>query len=118
MELVKMIQAKHKIFQPSVNKITEESLSISVNDNGFYSYLETITEKEMFSAKNDILSEYKIANLYLKETPSNIDVNHKSTSYKIELNKADWDKVFEADNKPIDYESLKRFKNNIKRFYD
>ncbi len=113
-----MINAKHKIFQPSKNKITEEDLSISVNNTGFYSYLHTVTEEEAKTAKNDILSDFKTKNLYLLEEPSNIEINHKNTSYKIELNKADWDKVFEADNKPINYESIRKFKNSIKHFYE
>jgi len=113
-----MINAKHKIFQPSINKITEEDLSIYVNNKGFYSYLDTVTEEEAKTAKNDILSDFKIKNLYLQEEPSNIEINHKNTSYKIELNKADWDKIFEADNKPIDYESIRKFKNSIKHFYE
>lgn len=118
MESCNMINAKHKIFRPNINKITEENIQIAVNNTGFYSYLNTITEEEAKSAKNDILSDFKIKNLYLKEEPSNIEINHKSTSYKIELNKADWDKVFEADNKPIDYESIRKFKDSIKHFYE
>lgn len=113
-----MLSAKHKIFQPSINKITEEDLSISVNSTGFYSYLDTVTEEEAKTAKNDILSDFKIKNLYLLEEPSDIEVSHKNTSYKIELNKADWDKIFETDNKPINYESIRKFKNSIKHFYD
>ncbi len=113
-----MINAKHKIFQPKLNQITEENLLISVENNGFYSYLDTITSSEASTAVNDILADYKVKNFYLKEEPSNIEINHKSTSYKIELNKADWDKVFEADNKPINYESIKKFKSKIKHFYE
>lgn len=113
-----MIDAKHKIFQPKFNQITEESLKISVENNGFYSYLNTKTSAEASTAVNDILSDYKVKNFYLKEEPSNIEINHKNTSYKIELNKADWDKIFEADNKPINYESIRKFKSKIKHFYE
>lgn len=108
--------AKHKIYRPSQNNITEETTQIKANSSYFYNYLNTLSTEEKIFSIDDKLNDLKIKDILLK--PSKIDIDYKNASYKIQLNKADWDKIFEADAKKIDYEGVKNFKERIKHFYD
>jgi hypothetical protein len=108
--------AKHKIYRPTQNNIVEEATRIEANGVYYYNYLNTVSIEEKISSMAEALSGLKIKDAFLK--PSKIDVDYKNASYKIQLNKVDWDKVFDADQKPINYEYVKQFKERIKHFYD
>lgn len=112
------ITQKIKVYKPSSRKITEETSEIKTYSKGFYSYLNTVTEDEIKDSKEDILCDYKINNVILKENPSDIKVDYKKSYYKIQLNKTDWDKIFEADNKPIDYDAIDKFLEDTNSFYE
>jgi len=109
---------KHKIYRPSSNKITEETAEMKTLGSRFHLHLNTKTVDDIVSSGSDILQDYKIKDFCLKEAPSNIEVDYKKAVYKIQLNKADWDKVFEADNMPIDYDAIKQFVEDTKKFYE
>jgi hypothetical protein len=111
-----MTFVKHKIYKPSQNNMFTEESQIELSGKYFYSYLNTISNEEKEIGIEDTLRDFKINTLLDK--PSNIEVDYEKSFYKIQLNKADWDKIFEADNQLIDYDSIKVFKEKIKQFYE
>lgn len=112
-----MNKCLYKFYTPNSHNIKEETIEVDEPSNNFVHLLNTKTYEERSSIDKIFQDEYLVKNM-MEPKPSEIDIDYENAYMKLKLNKIDWDKVFEAEQEPIDYDYINQFNKEVINAYD